>query len=63
LAPAILGRACQPFPGEPIRTLDALHLATAIAASTALDGLTLLTVDRRLWSSAQALGLSVAPGG
>ncbi len=63
LAPAILDRACQPFPGEPIRTLDALHLASAVAASATLDGLTLLTLDRRLRASAQALGLSVAPSG
>jgi predicted nucleic acid-binding protein len=28
VAPEILERARQPFPGEPIRTLDAIHLAS-----------------------------------
>lgn len=29
---AVLARARRPFPVEPIRTLDALHLATALTA-------------------------------
>ena len=29
----IVNRARQPFPGEPIRSLDAIHLASALAAA------------------------------
>jgi predicted nucleic acid-binding protein len=61
IAPAILDRARQPFPGEPIRTLDALHLASALAATGTLEDLRVLSLDRRIRSSALALGLSVLP--
>jgi uncharacterized protein len=40
-----------------LRTLDALHLATALAA----DAATLVTFDPRLRAAAQAQGLYVAP--
>jgi uncharacterized protein with PIN domain len=32
IAPEIVERARQAFPGEPIRTLDAIHLASALEA-------------------------------
>jgi hypothetical protein len=35
IAPEIAARARRPFPIEPIRTLDALHLASALLASSA----------------------------
>jgi predicted nucleic acid-binding protein len=57
----IVDRARQSFPGEPIRTLDAIHLATALAARAAVAGLTLLSLDDRVRSSAQRLGLEVLP--
>lgn len=41
-------------PGKPVRTLDALHLATFVLARRKIDGLELLTVDARL---AEAAGL------
>jgi predicted nucleic acid-binding protein len=63
IAPSILDRARQPFPGEPIRTRDAIHLATALEASGTLDGVNLLSLDRKIRSSARALGLSVVPVG
>lgn len=57
----VLERARRPFPNEPIRTLDALHLASALVARTALPGLSFLSLDRRVRSSAEALGFTVVP--
>ncbi len=53
----ILARAGRPFPVEPIRTLDAIHLATALAFAKAFADLRLLSMDRRLADNAGALGL------
>lgn len=45
--------------GNPlVRTLDALHLATAVTIRSELD--VLITYDKRLAESAEALGLTVA---
>lgn len=57
----IVARAAQPFPGHPIRTLDAIHLASALIAATALPDLRLLTLDRRLQDATRALGLVMEP--
>jgi predicted nucleic acid-binding protein len=44
-----------------VRTLDAIHLAAAIAAGDTLDGV--VTYDTRMAKAARALGLvTVAPG-
>jgi predicted nucleic acid-binding protein len=44
-----------------VRTLDAIHLAAAIAAGDTLDGV--VTYDTRMAEAARALGLvTVAPG-
>jgi len=53
----ILARAGRPFPVEPVRTLDAIHLATALAFTKAFDELRLLSLDRRLLGNARALGI------
>ena len=53
----ILARAGRPFPVEPVRTLDAIHLATALAFTKAFADLRLLSLDRRLTGNARALGL------
>lgn len=53
----ILARAGRPFPLEPVRTLDAIHLATALAFTRAFADLRLLSLDRRLLGNARALGL------
>jgi predicted nucleic acid-binding protein len=58
----MVDRARRPFPAEPIRTLDALHLASALVARTAVPGLALLSLDERLRASAQGLGFTVIPG-
>ena len=57
----IVDRAKQPFPGEPIRTLDAVHLASALTARAAVAGLKVLSLDDRLRKSAKKLGLPLLP--
>lgn len=61
IGPPIIERARQPFPGDPIRTLDALHLATALAAAETAGDLAVLSLDRRVRGAARALGLDVVP--
>jgi hypothetical protein len=57
----MVDRARRPFPAEPIRTLDALHLASALVARAAVPGLALLSLDERLRASAKGLGFAVIP--
>ncbi len=57
----IMDRARRTFPLEPVRVLDALHLATALHVSGFERDLTVLAFDRRIRSNAAALGLGVAP--
>lgn len=53
-------RAAQAFPVEPVRTLDAVHLATALAFLKAYPDLKVLSFDDRVVSNARALGISVS---
>ena len=62
IAQEIVERARQPFPAEPIRTLDAIHLASALTARTAIVGLKLLTLDDRVRKAGKGLGFEVVPG-
>jgi predicted nucleic acid-binding protein len=57
----IVDRARQPFPGDPIRTLDAIHLASALVARSAAPGLQVLSLDDRIRNAAKKLGFSVQP--
>ena len=57
----VVERARRPCPLEPIRTLDAIHLSTALAAKKALPGLAVLSLDRRVRRAAVALGFRVIP--
>ncbi len=57
----IIDRALGPFPAEPVRTLDALHLATADVARQSLGALTVLSLDQRVRRNTAAMGLAVAP--
>ena len=61
ISPEIIDRARQPFPGEPIRTLDALHLASALIARAAVAGLELLSFDARIREAAGRLGFRLQP--
>ena len=58
----IVTRARQPFPVEPVRSLDAIHLASALVAADFLPDLVLLSLDRRVRAAGVGLGLTVAPG-
>lgn len=59
--PEIVDRARLPFPGEPIRTLDALHLASSLAARSAVAGIELLSLDDRIRMAANRLGFRLQP--
>lgn len=63
LTAEVLLRARQTFPVEPVRTLDAFHLATALQFRDIRPGLSLLSFDRRVRENASALGFEVLPGG
>lgn len=56
---AILSRAGRPFPVEPIRTLDAIHLATVEALGEPPALVTIVTRDLRVRDNASALGYPV----
>jgi predicted nucleic acid-binding protein len=55
-------RACRFFPVEPLRTLEALHLATALLFMQAFPSLKLLSCDQRMLRNARALGLATNDG-
>jgi len=57
----ILDRVRRPFPAEPIRTLDAIHLASALVARRAVPDLALLSLDQRVRRSGQQLGFALEP--
>ena len=57
---AVLDRVRRPFPVEPIRTLDAIHLATAERLGEAPQLITVVTRDARVGENARALGFAVA---
>ena len=61
VSPDIVERARHPFPGEPIRTLDALHLASALAVRSAVPGVELLSLDDRIRRAARLLGFHLQP--
>lgn len=55
----ILTRVGRRFPIEPVRTLDAIHLASAESLGEAPAFVTIVTRDKRLRENAQALGYAV----
>lgn len=57
----ILDRARRPFPREPVRTLDALHLATALTVRSLMRDLVVLSLDDRVREAAGLLGFEVLP--
>ena len=56
---AVLARVRRPFPVEPIRTLDAVHLATTELLGEAPQMVTIVTRDVRVRDNARALGYIV----
>lgn len=61
LQPAIITRARQQFPHEPIRTLDALHVAWALHARNIQKDVVMLSLDERVRRVGKALGLDLRP--
>lgn len=58
LAPIILARALEPFP-RPVRTLDALHLATIEFLRGQGQSIELASYDARLLDGARALEIPI----
>ena len=56
---AVLARVRRPFPIEPIRTLDAVHLATLELLGEAPQLVTIVTRDDRVRNNARSLGFIV----
>jgi hypothetical protein len=54
-------RARRPFPVEPVRAVDALHLASALLARSTAADLVILTLDQRIRENATRLGFDVLP--
>jgi predicted nucleic acid-binding protein len=59
LTDAILDRVRRPFPVEPVRTLDAVHLATTELLGEPPPLITVVTRDVRVRQNAEALGYRV----
>lgn len=56
----VLERARRAFPLEPVRTLDALHLATLLVVRSIFADAELLSFDDRVRENAKALGFQLA---
>jgi len=57
---AVLARVRRPFPVGPIRTLDAVHLATAELLGEPPPLMTIVSRDDRVRDNAVALGYAIA---
>ena len=57
----IVERARHRFPAEPVRTLDAIHLASALAVRSAVPGVELLSLDDRIRRAGKQLGFHLRP--
>jgi len=55
----VLARVRRPFPAESVRTLDAVHIATAESLGEPPQLMTIVTRDNRVRENATALGHSV----
>lgn len=57
LADDVARRAEETFPSEPVRTLDAIHLASALFLRQSFPDLVILSTDERVRANAAQLGL------
>ena len=55
----VLARVRRPFPVEPVRTLDAVHIAAADSLGEPPQLMTIVTRDHRVRENAKALGYAV----
>lgn len=60
LSPIVLARALEPFP-QPLRTLDALHLASLEFLRGLRQTVELASYDGRLLAGARSLGIAIVP--
>jgi len=60
MTPEILARALRPFPIQ-VRTLDALHLASADYLRRQGETIELASYDKRLLAGARAIGIPICP--
>lgn len=59
MAALVLSRALHPFP-KPVRTLDALHLASADFLRSRVEPISIASYDGRLIEAAELMGFSLA---
>lgn len=57
----VISLASGAFPAEPVRALDAIHLASAIVAREVWPDLVVLSFDERVRANTAALGYPVLP--
>ena len=57
----VVARARGRFPIEPVRSLDALHLATALIVQESVGNIVMLSLDERMRQNAEALGFELSP--
>lgn len=57
----VLSRAKEQFPREPVRALDAIHLATALSFEAQIGDIAIASCDARLRENARMLGFSLVP--
>ena len=57
----IVDRARRPFPPEPVRTPDAIHLASALAVRSTVPNVELLSLDNRIRRAGEQLGFHLQP--
>jgi hypothetical protein len=60
ITPEIRARAAQPFPMEPIRSLDSIHLATMLEFLQIYPDLEVISFDKRILDNVYSLGLKNA---
>jgi predicted nucleic acid-binding protein len=56
----VLTRSCLEFPAEPVRSLDAIHLASALETVQLFQDITVLSYDKRVLDNIVPLGLKSA---
>lgn len=57
----VASRAEQAFPVEPVRTLDAVHLASALLLRHSVPELVVVSTDTRVRDNASQLGFEIVP--
>jgi predicted nucleic acid-binding protein len=61
ISETVARRAEEGFPTEPVRTLDAIHLASALLLRQAFPDLMVMTTEERVRSNAALLGFATEP--